>query len=139
VTRAAALDSFDLGVGLCLEASIDEIQVRHALVLAVNGTEAALIRDFGVRRREPDGGLVWHVPSSFLEAEELTPDAPESSRAGRLLVGPFPGWSAVRWPVSRRAARPRLARSDRYLTTIVSPDWSLGRDGFDARGRPARR
>jgi hypothetical protein len=46
VTRAAALDSFDLGVGLCLEASIDEIQVRHALVLAVNGTEAALIRDF---------------------------------------------------------------------------------------------
>jgi hypothetical protein len=67
VTRAAALDSFDLGVRLCLEAGIDEIQLRHALVLAVNGTEGALIRDFVVRRREPDGGLVWHVPSSFLD------------------------------------------------------------------------
>jgi hypothetical protein len=76
VTRAAALDSFDPGVGLCLEASIDEIQLRHALILAVNGTEAALIRDFVVRRREPDGGFVWHVPSSFLDDEELTPDAP---------------------------------------------------------------
>jgi hypothetical protein len=76
VTRAAALDSFDLGVGLCLEASIDEIQLRHALILAVNGTEAALSRDFVVRRREPDGGFVWHVPSSFLDDEELTPDAP---------------------------------------------------------------
>jgi len=32
-------------VGLWLEASIDEIQLRHALILAVNGTEAALIRD----------------------------------------------------------------------------------------------
>ena len=62
MTRAAALDSFDLGVGLCHEASIDEIQVRHALVLAVNGTEAALIRDFVVRRREPDGGFVWARP-----------------------------------------------------------------------------
>jgi hypothetical protein len=65
-----------LGVGLCLEASIDEIQLRHALILAVNGTEAALSRDFVVRRREPDGGFVWHVPSSFLDGEELTPDAP---------------------------------------------------------------
>jgi hypothetical protein len=45
VTRAAALDSFDLGVGLCLEASIDEMKLRHALILAVDGTEAALIRD----------------------------------------------------------------------------------------------
>jgi hypothetical protein len=44
VTRAAVLDSFELGVGLCLEASIDEIQLRHALILAVNGTEAALSR-----------------------------------------------------------------------------------------------
>jgi hypothetical protein len=76
VTRAAALDSFDLGVRLCLEASIDEIQLRHALILAVNGTEAALIRDFVVRRREPDGGFVWHVPSSFLDDEELTSDGP---------------------------------------------------------------
>jgi hypothetical protein len=40
VTRAAALDSFDPGVGLCLEASSDEIQLRHALILAVDGTEA---------------------------------------------------------------------------------------------------
>ena len=76
VTRAAALDSFDLGVRLCLEASIDEIRLRHALILAVDGTEAALIRDFVVRRREPDGGFVWHVPSSFLDDEELTPGAP---------------------------------------------------------------
>jgi hypothetical protein len=75
VTRAAALDSFDPGVGLCLEASIDEIQWRHALILAVD-TEAALIRDFVVRRREPDGGFVWHVASSFLDDEELTPGAP---------------------------------------------------------------
>ncbi len=108
MTRAAALDSFDLGVGLSPEASIDEIQVRHVLVLAVNGSEAALIRDFVVRRREPDGGFVWRVPSSFLDDEELTPDAPESSRAGRLLVGPVPGGSAVGRPVSRRAARPWL-------------------------------
>jgi ribosomal protein L40E len=36
VTRAAALDSFDPGVGLCLEAGIDEIQLRHALILTVN-------------------------------------------------------------------------------------------------------
>jgi hypothetical protein len=50
-------------------------QLRHALILAVNGTEAALSRDFVVRRREPDGGFVWHVPSSFLDDEELTPDA----------------------------------------------------------------
>jgi hypothetical protein len=76
VTRAAGLDSIELGVGLCLEASIDEIQLRHALILAVNGTEAALSCDFVVRRREPDGGFVWHVPSSFLDDEELTPDAP---------------------------------------------------------------
>jgi hypothetical protein len=63
-------------VGLCLEASIDEFQLRHALILAVDGTEAALIRDFVVRRREPDGGFVWHVPSSFLDDGGLAPDAP---------------------------------------------------------------
>jgi len=51
VTRVAALDSFDLGVGLCLEASIDEIQLRHVLIPAVHGTGAALSRDFVVRRR----------------------------------------------------------------------------------------
>jgi hypothetical protein len=67
VSRAAALDSFDLGVGLCLEARIDEIQLRHALILVVNGDEGELIRDFVVRRREPDGSFVWHVPSSFLD------------------------------------------------------------------------
>ena len=63
----------------------------------------------------------------------------KSRRAGRLLVGPFPGWSAVGRRVSRSTARPRLPASDRYLTTIVSPDSSLGRDALDARGRPARR
>jgi hypothetical protein len=34
------------------------------------------MRDFVVRRREPDGGFVWHVPSSFLDDEGLAPDAP---------------------------------------------------------------
>lgn len=63
----------------------------------------------------------------------------QSSRGGRLLVGPFPGWSAV-----RQAGRPRhgsaaAATSDRYLATIVSADSSLGRDALDGRGRPARR
>jgi hypothetical protein len=76
VTRAAALDSFDLGVGLCLEAGLDEIQLRHALILALNGTEGTMIRDFVVRRREPGDSFVWHVPSSFLDDEEGTPDAP---------------------------------------------------------------
>lgn len=76
ITRAAALDSFDFGVGLCLEAGLDEIQLRHALILALNGTEGTMIRDFVVRRREPGGGFVWHVPSSFLDDEEATTDAP---------------------------------------------------------------
>jgi hypothetical protein len=61
----------------------------------------------------------------------------QSSRAGRLLVGPFPGWSAV-----RQAGRPRhgsaaAATSDRCLTTIVSPD-SSPRPGYARRARPAR-
>jgi hypothetical protein len=72
----AALDSFDLGVGLCLAAGLDEIQLRHALILALNGTEGTMIRDFVVRRREPGDSFVWHVPSSFLDDEEGTPDAP---------------------------------------------------------------
>jgi hypothetical protein len=40
-------------VGLCLEAGIDEIQLRDALILGVNGTEAALIRGFVVSAASP--------------------------------------------------------------------------------------
>jgi hypothetical protein len=67
VARAAALDSFDLGVRLCLDAGLDEIQLRHALGLAINGDEGVLVRDFVIRRRDPEDGFAWHVPSSFLE------------------------------------------------------------------------
>jgi hypothetical protein len=67
VGRAAALDSFDHGALLCLAAGLDEVQLRHALILVVDETAGPMIRDFVVRRREPDGGFVWHVPSSFLE------------------------------------------------------------------------
>ena len=111
MTRAAALDSFDLGVGLCREASIDEIQVRHALVLAVNGTEAALIRDFVVRRRRPDGGFVWRVPSSFLDDEELTPDAPATSPRREVARRSLSRVVGRRQPVSRSTARPRLPQA----------------------------
>jgi hypothetical protein len=69
------VDSFDLGVGLCLEASIDEIQLRRADPGGRRDRGGADPR-FVVGRGEPDGGFVWHVPSSFLDDEELTPDAP---------------------------------------------------------------
>lgn len=52
---------------LCLAAGLDEVQLRHALILVVDEAAATMIRDFVVRRREPDGGFIWHVPSSFLE------------------------------------------------------------------------
>jgi hypothetical protein len=67
VGRAAALDSFDHAALLCLAAGLDEVQLRHALILVVDEAAGAMIRDFVVRRREPDGGFIWHVPSSFLE------------------------------------------------------------------------
>jgi hypothetical protein len=67
VGRAAALDSFDHGAVLCLAAGLDEVQLRHAQILVVDEAEGAMVRDFVVRRREPDGGFAWHVPSSFLE------------------------------------------------------------------------
>ena len=63
----------------------------------------------------------------------------QSGRAGRLLVGPCPGWSAVRQAGQPQHGSAAAATSDRYLTTIVSPDSYLGRDALDARGRPARR
>ena len=66
VGRAAALDYFDHGAVLCLDADLDEVQLRHAQILVVDEAEGAMIRDFVVRRREPDGGCAWHVPSSFL-------------------------------------------------------------------------
>ena len=67
VGRAAALDSFDHGAVLCLAAGLDELQLRHAQILVVDEAEGAMMRDFVVRRREPDGGFAWHVPSSFLK------------------------------------------------------------------------
>ena len=66
VGRAAALDSFYHGAVLCLAAGLDELQLRHAQIMVVDEAEGALLHDFVVRRREPDGGFVWHVPSSFL-------------------------------------------------------------------------
>jgi hypothetical protein len=66
VARAAALDSFDQGALLCLAAGLNELQLRHAQILVVDEAEGAMIRDFVVRRREPDGGFAWHVVSSFL-------------------------------------------------------------------------
>jgi hypothetical protein len=67
------------------------------------------------------------------------------SRLRPAQVVPQPLAGSVR----RRELRPRAGRgpaaaavvrlSDLYLTTIVSPDSSLGRDALDARGRPARR
>jgi hypothetical protein len=66
VGRAAALDSFDHGAVLCLAAGLDELQLRHAQIMVVDEAEGALLHDFVVRRREPDGGFAWHVPSSFL-------------------------------------------------------------------------
>jgi hypothetical protein len=51
----------------CLAAGLDEVQLRRAQILVVDGAEGAMIRDFVVRRREPDGGFAWHVPSSFLK------------------------------------------------------------------------
>jgi hypothetical protein len=66
VGRASALDSFDHGAVLCLAAGLDELQLRHAQIMVVDEAEGALLHDFVVRRREPDGGFAWHVPSSFL-------------------------------------------------------------------------
>jgi hypothetical protein len=66
VGRAAALDSFDRGAVLCLAAGLDELQLRHAQIMAVDEAEGALLHDFVVRRREPDGRFAWQVPSSFL-------------------------------------------------------------------------
>ena len=66
VGRAAALDSFDHGAVLCLAAGLDELQLRHAQIMAVDEAEGALLHDFVVRRREPDGRFAWQVPSSFL-------------------------------------------------------------------------
>ena len=111
MTRAAALDSFDLGVGLCHEASIDESRCGTRWSWRSTGTEAALIRDFVVRRREPDGGFVWRVPSSFLDDEELTPDAPARSPLREVARRSLSGGSAVGRPVSRSTARPRLPQA----------------------------
>jgi hypothetical protein len=52
---------------LCLAAGLDEVRLRYTQIMVVDELEGALPRDFVVRRREPDGGFAWHVPSSFLE------------------------------------------------------------------------
>jgi hypothetical protein len=66
VDRAALLlDMATLGlIGL----SVDEIQIRCAVVMAIDGSEGALPHDFVERRRDGDG-FVWHVPSSFVKGE----------------------------------------------------------------------
>ena len=63
-------------------------------------------------------------------------------RPAQIVAGAKRGASAS--SSGRTRGRPRgdaaaVGLSDLYLTTIVSPDSSLGRDALDAGGRPARR
>src|ERR671914_3115053 len=65
VGRAAALDSFDRGAVLCLAAGLDELQLRHAQIMAVDGAAGAPLHGFVVRRPAPDGGVALEGAAPF--------------------------------------------------------------------------
>jgi hypothetical protein len=75
VTRAAVLDSFDLGVGLCLEASIEESGCARAGPGGRRDRGGADPRFRGQAPRAPTAASSGPSPRA-LDDEELTPDAP---------------------------------------------------------------
>jgi hypothetical protein len=45
---------------------VNEIQLRCALIMAIDGSEGRLWHDFVERPRDGDW-FVWHMPSSFVK------------------------------------------------------------------------
>jgi hypothetical protein len=66
VDRAALLDDLDMAILGLIALGVNEIQLRCALIMAIDGKEGTLYHDFVERRRDGDG-FVWHVPTSFVE------------------------------------------------------------------------
>ncbi len=66
VDRAALLDDLDLATLGLIRLGVDEIQIKAAVVMSIDGTVGKLANDFVERRRDGDG-FVWHVPSSFVK------------------------------------------------------------------------
>jgi hypothetical protein len=64
VDRAALLDDLDMAILGLITLGVNEIQLRCALSMAIDGKEGTLWHDFVERRRDGDG-FAWHVPSSF--------------------------------------------------------------------------
>jgi hypothetical protein len=68
IDRAALLDDLDMATRGLIGLGVNEIQLRCALVMAIDGEEGMLFHDFVERRRDGDG-FVWHVPSSLVTEE----------------------------------------------------------------------
>jgi hypothetical protein len=66
IDRAALLDDLDMATRGLIALGVNEIQLRCALIMAIDGEEGTLYHDFVERRRDGDG-FGWHVPLSFVK------------------------------------------------------------------------
>jgi hypothetical protein len=66
IDRAALLDDLDMATRGLIGLGVNEIQLRCALIMAIDGEEGTLYHDF-VERRRDGNEFEWHVPSSFVK------------------------------------------------------------------------